>query len=155
MVPVRVLVSGQICVLFRRQHVCMCTREYGLSIGIASIRVCVNVHMCAWQVCSRPYVWLLCMHTCRIFIYSTLLTSAWHAAVRGSILGPGMLKLILGVETWLSFNIRYCISGFGSSVIGAPLRNLGKFVYPTLPVSFGCDTISRWSLISCVHARVK
>ena len=25
----------------------------------------------------------------------------------------------------------------GSSVAGAPLRNLGKFVYPTLPVSFG------------------
>ena len=26
---------------------------------------------------------------------------------------------------------------YGSSEVGAPLRNLGKFVYPTLPVSFG------------------
>ena len=36
-----------------------------------------------------------------------------------------------------------CISyGGGSSVVGAPLQNLGKFVYPTLPVSFGGDTKS-------------
>ena len=27
--------------------------------------------------------------------------------------------------------------GHGSSVVGVSLRNLGKFVYPTLPASFG------------------
>ena len=32
-------------------------------------------------------------------------------------------------------------------------RNLGNFVYVTLPVSFGRDTKSRWSLLSGVYAR--
>ena len=31
----------------------------------------------------------------------------------------------------------------GSSVVGAPLRNIVKFIYPTLPVSFGGYVISR------------
>ena len=45
--------------------------------------------------------------------------------------------------------------GRGSPVVGAPLRNLGNFVllYHTLPVSFGRDTTSRWSLLSGVYAR--
>ena len=42
----------------------------------------------------------------------------------------------------------------GSSVVGAPLQNLGKFVYPTLPVSFGGDTKRHRSLLSGVYARV-
>ena len=35
------------------------------------------------------------------------------------------------------------------------LRNFGNSVYPTLPVSFGGDTKSRWSLLSGVCARGK
>ena len=55
----------------------------------------------------------------------------------------------------LAFNFRDCVSlvGHGSSVIGAPLRLLGKFVYPTLSGSFGGDTIGRLSLLSGVYAR--
>ena len=33
------------------------------------------------------------------------------------------------------------------------VRNLGNFVHLTLPVSFGRDTKSRWSLLSSVYAR--
>ena len=32
-------------------------------------------------------------------------------------------------------------------------RNFGNSVYPALPVSFGGDTKSRWSLLSGVYAR--
>ena len=55
----------------------------------------------------------------------------------------------------MALNIRDCVPplGRGSSVVGAQLLNLGKFVYPTLPVSFGSDTKSRWSRASiwCLH----
>ena len=34
-----------------------------------------------------------------------------------------------------------------------PFRNMGNFVYPILPVSFGRDTKSHWSLLSGVYAR--
>ena len=53
----------------------------------------------------------------------------------------------------LTLNIGDCVSivGCGSSVVGAPLRNLGKFVYPTVPVSFGGDTESRRSVLSGVY----
>ena len=34
-----------------------------------------------------------------------------------------------------------------------PFQNLGNFVHPTLPVSFGRDTKSRWSLLPGVYAR--
>ena len=34
-----------------------------------------------------------------------------------------------------------------------PFQNLGNFVLPTLPVSFGRDTKSRWSLLPGVYAR--
>ena len=37
--------------------------------------------------------------------------------------------------------------GGGSSVVGVPLQNLGKFVYPTLPVSFGLDIIYAFYLV--------
>ena len=47
--------------------------------------------------------------------------------------------IILGVKTWLS--TLETLVGRGSSVVGAPLRNLGKFVHPTLPVTFRSDTI--------------
>ena len=61
---------------------------------------------------------------------------AWHSVVQGSILGPGMLYFRCKN---LALNIRECVSlvGHGSSVVGVQLRNVGKFVYPTLPVSFG------------------
>ena len=62
-------------------------------------------------------------------------TSAWHAVIRGSILGPGVLYFRL--KSWLSTLETVSLVGRGSSVVGASLRNLGKFVYPTLPVSFG------------------
>ena len=35
----------------------------------------------------------------------------------------------------------------------SPFRSLGNFVQSTLPVSFGSDTKSRWSLLSGVCAR--
>ena len=35
----------------------------------------------------------------------------------------------------------------------SPFRNLGNFVHLTLPVSFGRDTKSRWSLLYGVYAR--
>ncbi len=38
--------------------------------------------------------------------------------------------------------------GRGSSVVGAPLRNLAKFVYPTLPGSFGDEPKSPLYLVS-------
>ena len=34
-----------------------------------------------------------------------------------------------------------------------PFGKLGNFVHPTLPVSFGRDTTSQWSLLSGVYAR--
>ena len=34
-----------------------------------------------------------------------------------------------------------------------PFRSLANFVYPALPVSFGRDSKSRWSLLSGVYAR--
>ena len=34
-----------------------------------------------------------------------------------------------------------------------PFQNLGNFVHPTLPVSFGTDTKSSWSLLPGVYAR--
>ena len=56
----------------------------------------------------------------------------------------------------MALNIRYLVSlvGWGSSVVGAPLRNLGKFVYPhCMSVSFGSYTISRLALLYGVYAR--
>ena len=44
---------------------------------------------------------------------------------------------MLGVKTWLSTLDSVSLVGRGSTVVGAPLRNLAKFIYPTLPVSFG------------------
>ena len=35
-----------------------------------------------------------------------------------------------------------------------PFRNLGNFVHLTLPVSFGRDTKSRWSILSGVYSPV-
>ena len=45
---------------------------------------------------------------------------------------------MLGVKN-LALNIRDCVSlvGRGSSVVGAPLQNLAKFVQPTLPTIYG------------------
>ena len=34
-----------------------------------------------------------------------------------------------------------------------PVQNLGNFVHPTLPVSFGRETKSRWSLLPGVYTR--
>ena len=34
-----------------------------------------------------------------------------------------------------------------------PFQSLGNFIYPTLPVSFGGDSKSCWSLLSGVYAR--
>ena len=52
----------------------------------------------------------------------------------------------------LTLNIRVCFSlmGRGSSMVGAPLQNLGKFVYPSLPVSFGCETKPSVPTIWCL-----
>ena len=42
--------------------------------------------------------------------------------------------------------------GDGGSIL-PPFRNLGNFFTPHLPVSFGRETKSRWSLLSGVYAR--
>ena len=39
------------------------------------------------------------------------------------------------------------------SIPPPPFQSLGNFVYPTLPVSFGRDSKSHWSLLSGVYAR--
>ena len=44
-------------------------------------------------------------------------------------------------------------SGVRSSDPHPPFRSLTNFVHPNLPVSFGRDTKSCWSLISGVYAR--
>ena len=49
----------------------------------------------------------------------------------GSVSAKVFLATFPGVATFLVVTRR------GSSKVGAPLRNLGKFVYPALPVSFG------------------
>ena len=38
-------------------------------------------------------------------------------------------------------------------MVGRRSSNLGNFVQPNLPVSFGRDTKSRWSLLFGVNAR--
>ena len=62
-------------------------------------------------------------------------TSAWHAFVRGSIPGPGVLYSRCKN---IALNITDCVTlvGRDDSVDGAPLQNLSKFVYPTLSGSF-------------------
>ena len=80
-------------------------------------------------------------------------TSAWHAVRQGSIHGPGIIRC-----KKLALNIRDCVSlmlkvSHGSSVVRGPLRNFGKFVYPTLPVFFRRDTKSRWPFLPGVYAR--
>ena len=50
----------------------------------------------------------------------------------------------------------YAISGarwLRVRILLRPFRNFGNFLYPTLPVSFGRDTKSRWYLLSGVYAR--
>ena len=42
---------------------------------------------------------------------------------------------------------------WGDLVSKPPFLNLGNLVYPTLPVSFGRDTKSCWSLLPVVYAR--
>ena len=44
---------------------------------------------------------------------------------------------IMHITRWLSTLETVSLMGCGSLVFRAPLRMLGKFVYPTLPVSFG------------------
>ena len=46
-----------------------------------------------------------------------------------------------------------CRSRGGGSMPSLPFQSLGNFVYFTLPVSFGRDSKSRWSLLSGVNAR--
>ena len=74
---------------------------------------------------------------------------------RRSGFDPRSRNVILGVQTWLSTlaTVHNLVGRGGSMVGGMPLRNLGKFVYPRLPVSFRCDTNSCWSLLSGVYAR--
>ena len=54
----------------------------------------------------------------------------------------------------MALNISDCVSLLGrvGSMVGASFRNLGKFVYPTLPVSFGGDAKNRWSFPPVVSA---
>ena len=42
---------------------------------------------------------------------------------------------------------------FGQREPPLPFQSLGNFIYPTLPVSFGRDSKSCWSLLSDVYAR--
>ena len=47
----------------------------------------------------------------------------------------------------------FSVEGTGVQNHLLPFQNLGKFVHPTLLVSFGRDTKSRWSLLPGVYAR--
>ena len=40
----------------------------------------------------------------------------------------------------------------GGSILPPPFQSLDNFVHPTLPVSFGIDSKSQWSLLSGVYA---
>ena len=68
---------------------------------------------------------------------STVSTPAWHDDDLRSIPCSDQACYIRCKN--LALNIRDCVSlvGRGGSVVRAPLQNLGKFVYSTLPVSFG------------------
>ena len=70
------------------------------------------------------------------------------------VLSSDQTFYIIGCKN-LHLNIRdgvYCV-GHGSLLVGGQLRNLGKFVYPTLSVSFRRYPIIRWSLLPGVSAR--
>ena len=59
--------------------------------------------------------------------------------------------VILGVKAWLStLETAYLLLDVVAECLEC---NLGKFVYTTLPVSFGWDTISCRSFLSGVYAR--
>ena len=47
----------------------------------------------------------------------------------------------------------FSVEGTGVQNHLLPFQNLGNFVHPTLPVSIGRDTKSRWSLLPGVYAR--
>ena len=47
----------------------------------------------------------------------------------------------------------FSVEGIGVQNHQLPFQNLGKFVHPTLLVSFGRDTKSCWSLLPGVYAR--
>ena len=47
----------------------------------------------------------------------------------------------------------FSVEGTGVQNHLLPFQNLGKFVHPTLLVSFGRDTKSRWSFLPGVYAR--
>ena len=54
------------------------------------------------------------------------------------------------LSQWLS-SVRLTIEWSRVRILLRPFGNFGNFLYPTLPVSFGGDTKSRWSLLSCVY----
>ena len=58
---------------------------------------------------------------------------------------------------WLSGYLEHATDNRVVAAVRIPLRpfggNFGNFLYPTLPVSFGRETKSRWSLLSGVYAR--
>ena len=64
------------------------------------------------------------------------------------ILNNDDIDIVCLEETWFRK-----VEGTGVQNYLLPFRNLGNFVHPTLPVSFGRDTKSRWSLLSGVYAR--
>lgn len=58
-----------------------------------------------------------------------------------------------GAANWIRCWNSRVVSSRPTLWIERLLQNLRKFVYPILPVSFGWDTISRWSFLSGVYAR--
>ena len=69
-------------------------------------------------------------------------TSAWHAAVRGSLPGPGTL---LGLKTWLStLEIVYlmCLSD-------ETLKAVGPFYLVSMPGEVKDPTSLHWKCVSC------
>ena len=59
----------------------------------------------------------------------------FYVVVRGSIIGLGMLYRCKNVT--INNRVYVFIVGCGSTVVAAPLQNLGRFVYPILLVYFG------------------
>ena len=80
-------------------------------------------------------------------------TFARRTALPGSLLCSDQACYIRCKNLALKIVGHVYFVGRGSSVVGAPLQNQDKFVYPVLPVSFGGDTVNRWSFLSGVNTR--
>ena len=79
--------------------------------------------------------------------YMLMLLMAISSMVNGSLLQSWVVKHHRRQDAVVRTRARLTIEWSRVRIQLAPLRNVGKFVQPSLPVSFGCDTIISWSLL--------